>query len=164
MKILLTEEQIKHLVNVLAYEINNKHQNQDIIMICLLKGGFLFFSDLVKQIAVNVEVDFMRVKSYDDRNQHNVQFLKDIEIDIKGKIVYVVDDFYDTGKTMDSVIEYLKFSKPKQIEAITLLTRDISPLPNYTLRYGKMIKDEWVVGYGLDDNGIHRNLPYIYSL
>ena len=93
MKILLTEEQIKHLVNVLAYEINNKHKNDDIVMICLLKGGFLFFSDLVKQIKVNVEIDFMRAKSYNNQHQGTIQILKDIETDIEDKIVYVVDDF-----------------------------------------------------------------------
>jgi hypoxanthine phosphoribosyltransferase len=164
MKILLTEEQIKHLVNVLAYEINNKHKNDDIVMICLLKGGFLFFSDLVKQIKVNVEIDFMRVKSYNNQHQGTIQILKDIETDIEDKIVYVVDDFYDTGNTLDEVIKFLQISKPKQIEAITLLTRDISPKPTYPLRYGKVIRDEWVVGYGLDNNGKERNLPYIYEL
>jgi len=164
MKILLTEEKIKHLVNVLAYEINNKHQNDDIVMICLLKGGFLFFSDLVKQIQVRVEIDFMRVKSYEQQHQGTIQILKDIEINIEDKIVYVVDDFYDTGKTMDDIVKYLQISKPKQIEAITLLTRDISPTPEYPLRYGKVIRDEWVVGYGLDNNGMERHLPYIYEL
>lgn len=164
MKIILTEEQIKHLVNVIAYEINNKHQNDNIVMVCLLKGGFLFFSDLVKQIKVNVEIDFMRVKSYDQKHQGTIQILKDIETDIEGKIVYVVDDFYDTGNTMNDVVKYLQISKPKQIGAITLLTRDISPLPDYPLRYGKIIRDEWVVGYGLDNNGLERNLPYIYEL
>ena len=164
MKILLTEEQIKHLVNVLAYEINNKHKNDNIVMICLLKGGFLFFSDLVKQIKVNVEIDFMRAKSYNNQHQGTIQILKDIETDIEDKIVYVVDDFYDTGNTLDEVIKFLQISKPKQIEAITLLTRDISPKPTYALRYGKVIRDEWVVGYGLDNNGKERNLPYIYEL
>lgn len=165
MKIVLTNEDIKHLVNVLAYEIDQKHKDSEpIVMVCLLKGGFMFFSDLVKQITTDVEIDFMRVKSYDNQHQGNIQILKDIETDIKDKIVYVVDDFYDTGNTLDEVIKFLKISKPKQIEAITLLTRDISPLPDYPLRYGKIIQDEWVIGYGLDNNGKERNLPYIYSL
>ena len=133
MKILLTEEQIKHLVNVLAYEINNKHKNDDIVMICLLKGGFLFFSDLVKQIKVNVEIDFMRAKSYNNQYQGTIQILKDIETDIEDKIVYVVDDFYDTGNTLDEVIKFLQISKPKQIEASAILTRDNSPKPTYHL-------------------------------
>lgn len=165
MKIVLTNEDIKHLVNVLAYEIDQKHKDSEpIVMVCLLKGGFMFFSDLVKQITTDVEIDFMRVKSYDNQHQGNIQILKDIETDIENKIVYVVDDFYDTGNTLDEVIKFLKISKPKQIEAITLLTRDISPLPDYPLRYGKIIRDEWVIGYGLDNNGKERNLPYIYSL
>jgi hypoxanthine phosphoribosyltransferase len=166
MKIILTEKQIQNAVNILADDLTARHSsNEKIVMICLLKGGFMFFSDLTKQIKTPIQCDFMRVKSYVGKHeQGDIQILKDIETPIKNKIVYVVDDFFDTGNTMDAVVEYLSQKQPKQIEAITLLTRDISPLPEYRLHYGHIIRDEWVVGYGLDNNGLERNLPYIYSL
>jgi hypoxanthine phosphoribosyltransferase len=166
MKIILTEKQIQNAVNILADDLTARHSsNEKIVMICLLKGGFMFFSDLTKQIKTPIQCDFMRVKSYVGKHeQGDIQILKDIETPIKNKIVYVVDDFFDTGNTMDAVVEYLSQKQPKQIEAITLLTRDISPLPEYRLYYGHIIRDEWVVGYGLDNNGLERNLPYIYAL
>lgn len=166
MKTILTEEQIQNAVNILADELSSQHSsNEEVVMICLLKGGFMFFSDLTKKIKIPIQCDFMRVKSYIGKHeQGDIQILKDIETPIKNKIVYVVDDFFDTGNTMDAVIEYLSQKHPKQIEAITLLTRDISPIPEYKLRYGHIIQDEWVVGYGLDNNGLERNLPYIYAL
>jgi len=166
MKTILTGEQIQNAVNILADELSSQHSsNEEVVMICLLKGGFMFFSDLTKKIKIPIQCDFMRVKSYIGKHeQGDIQILKDIETPIKNKIVYVVDDFFDTGNTMDAVIEYLSQKHPKQIEAITLLTRDISPIPEYKLRYGHIIQDEWVVGYGLDNNGLERNLPYIYAL
>jgi len=166
MKTILTGEQIQNAVNILADELSSQHSsNEEVVMICLLKGGFMFFSDLTKKIKIPIQCDFMRVKSYVGKHeQGDIQILKDIETPIKNKIVYVVDDFFDTGNTMDAVIEYLSQKHPKQIEAITLLTRDISPIPEYKLRYGHIIQDEWVVGYGLDNNGLERNLPYIYAL
>jgi hypoxanthine phosphoribosyltransferase len=166
MKTILTGEQIQNAVNILADELSSQHSsNEEVVMICLLKGGFMFFSDLTKKIKIPIQCDFMRVKSYIGKHeQGDIQILKDIETPIKNKIVYVVDDFFDTGNTMDAVIEYLSQKHPKQIEAITLLTRDISPIPEYHLHYGHIIRDEWVVGYGLDNNGLERNLPYIYAL
>lgn len=166
MKIILTEEQIQKSISTLSNHISSQHySNEEVVMICLLKGGFMFFSDLTKKIKIPIQCDFMRVKSYIGKHeQGDIQILKDIETPIKNKIVYVVDDFFDTGNTMDAVMEYLSQKQPKQIEAITLLTRDISPLPEYKLRYGHIIRDEWVVGYGLDNNGLERNLPYIYAL
>jgi hypoxanthine phosphoribosyltransferase len=166
MKIILTEDQIQNITINLADDLTARHSsNEKIVMICLLKGGFMFFSDLTKQIKTPIQCDFMRVKSYVGKHeQGDIQILKDIETPIKNKIVYVVDDFFDTGNTMDAVVEYLSQKQPKRIEAITLLTRDISPLPEYRLYYGHIIRDEWVVGYGLDNNGLERNLPYIYAL
>jgi hypoxanthine phosphoribosyltransferase len=166
MKIILTEDQIQNITANLADKISALHSsNEEVVMVCLLKGGFMFFSDLTKKIIQPIQCDFMRVKSYVGKHeQGDIQILKDIETPIKNKIVYVVDDFFDTGNTMDAVVEYLSQKHPKRIEAITLLTRDISPLPEYHLHYGHIIRDEWVVGYGLDNNGLERNLPYIYAL
>ena len=163
--ILITSKQIQDKVTEMAHAIDFKHtSNDDIVMICILNGGVMFFSDLVRNMSTDVEFDFMRVKSYAGQDQGIVQITKDIETDITGKTVYVVDDFYDTGNTLDSIVEHLSQQNPKTIEVITLLTRDISPLPEYPLHYGFIIRDEWVVGYGMDNNKKERNLDYIYAL
>ena len=163
--ILITSQQIQEKVTEMAHASDSKHtSNDEIVMICVLNGGVMFFSDLVRNMSTDVEFDFMRVKSYNGQDQGRVQITKDIETDITGKTVYVVDDFYDTGNTLDSIVEYLSHQNPKTIEVITLLTRDISPLPEYPLYYGFIIKDEWVVGYGMDNNKKERNLDYIYAL
>ena len=163
--ILITSQQIQDKVIEMAHAIDFKHTvNDDIVMICVLNGGVMFFSDLVRNMSTDVEFDFMRAKSYNGQDQSRVQITKDIETNITGKTVYIVDDFYDTGNTLDSIVEHLSHQNPKTIEVITLLTRDISPLPEYPLYYGFIIKDEWVVGYGMDNNKKERNLDYIYAL
>jgi hypoxanthine phosphoribosyltransferase len=163
--ILITSKQIQEKVTEMAHAIDFKHtSNDEVVMICVLNGGVMFFSDLVRNMSTNVEFDFMRVKSYNGQDQGRVQITKDIETDITGKTVYVVDDFYDSGNTLDSIVEHLSHQNPKTIEVITLLTRDISPLPEYPLHYGFIIQDEWVVGYGMDNNKKERNLDYIYAL
>ena len=163
--VLFTSKQIQDKVKEMAYTIDFKHiPNDKVVMICVLNGGFMFFSDLVKNMSTNIEIDFMRAKSYNGQDQGEVYISKDIETNIEGKTVYVVDDFYDTGNTLDSIVKHLSSFNPKTIEVITLLTRDISPLPDYPLHYGFIIQDEWVYGYGLDNNKKERNLDYICAL
>jgi hypoxanthine phosphoribosyltransferase len=163
--ILFTSEQIQDKVIEIAHYIDFKHTVDDnVVMICVLNGGFMFFSDLVKNMSTDIEVDFIRAKSYNGQDQGVVHILKDIETDIEGKDVYIVDDFYDTGNTLNRILEHLNTQNPESLKMITLLTRDVSPLPEYYHHYGFMIQDEWVVGYGMDNNSKERNLDYIYAL
>ena len=163
--ILFTSEQIQDKVTEMAHAIDFKHTaNDDVVMICVLNGGFMFFSDLVKNMSTDVEIDFIRAKSYNGQDQGVVHITKDIETNIEGKHVYVVDDFYDTGNTLNRILEHLNTQNPESLKMITLLTRDISPLPEYYHYYGFMIQDQWVVGYGMDNNSKERNLDYIYAL
>jgi hypoxanthine phosphoribosyltransferase len=163
--ILFTSKQIQDKVTEIAHAIDFKHTiDDDVVVICVLNGGFMFFSDLVKNMSTDIEVDFIRAKSYNGQDQGVVHILKDIETDIEGKDVYVVDDFYDTGNTLDRILEHLSTSNPKSIQMVTLLTRDISPMPDYPHISGFMIQDQWVVGYGMDNNSKERNLDYIYAL
>jgi hypoxanthine phosphoribosyltransferase len=163
--ILFTSKQIQDKVTEMAHTIDFKHtSNDEVVMICVLNGGVMFFSDLVRNMSTDVEFDFMRAKSYNGQDQGVVHITKDIEADIEGKTVYVVDDFYDSGTTLDSIVNHLSSFNPKTIEVVTLLTRDISPIPDYPLHYGFIIQDEWVVGYGMDNNKKERNLNYIYAL
>jgi hypoxanthine phosphoribosyltransferase len=163
--ILFTSEQIQEKVKTIAHHISFKHTvKDDIVMICVLNGGFMFFSDLAKEMSIDFEVDFIRAKSYNGQDQGVVHILKDIETNIEGKYVYVVDDFYDTGNTLDRILDHLSTLNPKSLQMITLLTRDISPIPDYLHTTGFIIQDQWVVGYGMDNNSKERNLDYIYAL
>jgi hypoxanthine phosphoribosyltransferase len=108
----------------------------------------------------------MRVKSYVNRHkQGDIQILKDLETPIKGKHVYLVDDIYDSGNTMKAVIEYLEVKHPASISIVTLLTRKTSGIPSVPFYNGFKIDDEWVVGYGCDDErGFSRNLNAVFAL
>ena len=163
--ILFTSEQIQEKVKTIAHHISFKHTvDDDVVMICVLNGGFMFFSDLVKEMSIDFEVDFIRAKSYNGQDQGVVRISKDIETNIEEKYVYVVDDFYDTGNTLERILEHLSTLNPRSLQMITLLTRDTSPLSEYPLISGFMIQDQWVVGYGMDNNSKERNLDYIYAL
>jgi hypoxanthine phosphoribosyltransferase len=163
--ILFTSKQIQEKVKTIAHHISFKHTvEDDVVMICVLNGGFMFFSDLAKEMSIDFEVDFIRAKSYNGQDQGVVHILKDIETNIEGKHVYVVDDFYDTGNTLNRILEHLSALNPLSLQMITLLTRDTSPLSEYHHISGFMIQDQWVVGYGMDNNSKERNLDYIYAL
>ena len=134
-------------------------------MVGLLNGAFAFYSDLVRATPVDMECDFMRVKSYTNRKQGDIVISKDLETPIKGKHVYIVDDILDSGNTMNAVIDYLEVKKPASISIVTLITRETSPIPKQKSYHAFTIKDEWIVGMGMDnDKGHMRNIPSIWAL
>ena len=164
---LIAEHEINVQTRIVAKQIAAEHSGDKtpVIMVGLLNGCFAFYSDLVRAMPIDVECDFMRVKSYTKRKQGDIQITKDLETPIKGKHVYIVDDIYDTGNTMAAVVEYLEVKHPASISIVSLIKRKTSPkspLPSY---HAFTIDDEWVVGMGMDDEkGHNRNLPSIYSL
>ena len=164
---LIAEHEINVQTRIVAKQIAAEHSGDKtpVIMVGLLNGCFAFYSDLVRAMPIDVECDFMRVKSYTKRKQGDIQITKDLETPIKGKHVYIVDDIYDTGNTMAAVVEYLEVKHPASISIVSLIKRKTSPkspLPSY---HAFTIDDEWVVGMGMDDEkGYNRNLPSIYSL
>tara|TARA_Y100000385_G_scaffold263797_1_gene296614 strand:+ start:378 stop:881 length:504 start_codon:yes stop_codon:yes gene_type:complete len=167
MKLLFNQKQIDKSVSIIAERLSKDMGGNDTpsVFVGLLNGGFMFFSDLTKQITHPIECDFLRVKSYSGKKQGDISILKDLETPIKGKDVYIVDDFYDSGKTMDTIVEYLELKKPNSIKVVTLLTRDFSPVPKVPSYFGFLLKDEWVCGYGMDDSkGYMRNNPNIYEI
>jgi hypoxanthine phosphoribosyltransferase len=171
---LFSAEDIRFQTQLLAKQISDEHRNDGspIIMVGLLNGAFMFYSELVKYMEVDVECDFMRVKSYIAKNkQGDIQITKDLETPIKGKHVYIVDDILDSGNTMAKVIEYLEIKWPKSLNVVTLLKRKNTPfkIKNYLQEgiqiHGFEIDNEWVVGHGMDnDKGYCRNYQSIYAL
>lgn len=153
---------------IIAKQISDDHRGDKtpIVMVGLLNGCFMFYADLVRNLKVDVECDFMRVKSYISQNkQGDIQITKDLETSIKGKHVYLVDDIYDTGNTMNAVIDYLEDRHPASISIVTLIARNTSPTPKQKSYHGFTIGDEWLVGVGMDDDrGYMRNYPSIWAL
>jgi hypoxanthine phosphoribosyltransferase len=130
----------------------------------------MFFSDLTQEIRHDIEVDFMRVKSYmGKRKQGDIQVTKDLETAIKGKHVYIIDDIYDSGRTMQAVMKYLRVKEPRSLNVVTLLKREQNAVDANEFAdnfiYGFEIKGEWVVGYGMDnEKGYCRNYAGIFAV
>ena len=157
---LFTEREIKNKVGEIAYNIKKKQHEQPPVFICVLNGAFMFFTDLVKQVG-NCEIDFISAKSYNGTTQGEIRILKTITIDIEGKDVYLIDDIYDSGNTMNRLIKHLQYNNPKSITPITLFKKHYSN--NEDLIHGfELVDEHWLVGYGLDAaDGTKRNLPHI---
>jgi hypoxanthine phosphoribosyltransferase len=157
---LFTEKEIKNKVGEIAYNIKKRQHEQPPVFICVLNGAFMFFTDLVKQVG-NCEIDFISAKSYNGTTQGEIRILKTITIDIKGKDVYLIDDIYDSGNTMNRLIKHLQYNNPKSITPITLFKKQYSN--NKDLIHGfELVDEHWLVGYGLDAaDGTKRNLPHI---
>jgi hypoxanthine phosphoribosyltransferase len=164
---LINAKDIEIKTKIIGKQIADKHRDDKtpVVMVGLLNGCFAFFSDLVRATPIDMECDFMRVKSYINRKQGDIVISKDLETPIKGKHVYIVDDIFDTGNTMKAVIEYLEVKKPASISIVTLIVRKDSPIPKQEAYHAFDIDEEWIVGYGLDnEKGNMRNLPSIWAL
>ena len=163
---LIRSDAIVAQTKILAKKIADTHRGDKtpLVMLCLLNGGFMFFSELVRGIDIDVECEFMRVKSYIKRKQGDIKITKDLETPIKGKHVYIVDDILDTGNTLAAVQKFLEIKNPKSLSVVTLLTRKNSPKSNLNHLNAFTIDDEWVVGFGLgDDDGYCRNYPSVFA-
>jgi len=161
--VLFTQTEIETRVKSLATQVSfqNNPENESRVMIGVLNGAFMFFTDLVRNMEVDCEIDFIQAKSYIGQVQDRVDILKDINIDIKGKDVFLVDDIYDSGNTMKRLVAHLQQKGPRSITPVTLFKRSYSYMED--LIYGFELNNEaWLVGYGLDaTNGTKRNQPFI---
>jgi hypoxanthine phosphoribosyltransferase len=166
MEKIITKEQIADRVQQLAEQISIDHMKSPNslppVMICVLNGALHFFSDLTRMMSIHCEIDCIRLKSYEGQdNSGGVTITKDIELDLQGKRVYIVDDILDTGATMMEALHMVNSRRAADVKVVTLLKRKSSPM--ITDFYAFEIEDQWVVGYGLDDNGIKRELLDIYE-
>lgn len=163
-KVLLTEEQILNRVKELAAEISKDYQGKDLLVVGILKGSVLFASDIIKNITIPCQIDFMAVSSYGNSSETSgiVRILKDLDHSIEGKDILIVEDIIDSGVTLDYLLKYLKARKANSIEIITLLTKPARRKVDINVKYcGFEVPDEFLVGYGLDFAEKYRNLPYI---
>lgn len=165
MRILFNQTQLQQAVEKVTQEIHSRHYNDPNppVMICVLNGAFMFFTDLVKQINIDCEIDFIQTKSYQGQKQSTVNITKDITTDITGKNVYIVDDILDSGNTLTKLIDHLgKYHKPHSITPVVLFKKHTNHWP---VLHGIELTDEvWLCGYGLDgENGLYRNRSVIFG-
>ncbi len=164
MKLLISEKEIEVKVKQLAEEISSDYTGKTPILIGVLNGSFIFMADLVRELSVDCEVDFIKLHSYTGtRSGGTVHLLKDISADITGRDVIIVEDIVDTGLTMQFFKERLEGAHPSSLSIATLLFKKEVAQLNFDIDYiGFEIPSDYVVGYGLDYNQKKRNLKGIY--
>lgn len=167
MQILLTEEQIQKRVKELAVDLSRDYKGQSPVLIGILRGSFIFLSDLVRQLAISPEIDFMSVSSYNNLTKSSgvVRILKDLERDISDENVIIIEDIVDSGLTLAYICRVLQARLPRSLKICALLDkrerREVGVKIDYV---GFVIPNEFVVGYGLDLAQRYRNLPYVAVL
>jgi len=166
-EVLISEEEIAIRVANLGNAITKDFEGQDLVVICVLKGAFMFCSDLIKKINVPIKLEFISLSSYGDgtSSSGNVRLEMDISSNIEGKNVLVIEDIVDTGLTIKTLMELLEVRKPKEIKLATLLYKPSKTKHPVKIDYlGFEVEDKFVIGYGLDYAGRYRELPYIGML
>ncbi len=165
--VLITEEELREKIKELGKIITEDYKDKDIMLVGVLKGCVLFLSDLSREIKLPLSMDFMVVSSYGNSTKSSgvVRIIKDLEKDIAGKDVLIVEDIVDTGLTLNYLVDYLKSRNANSVKVCTLLEKPDRRIANVRMDYvGFHIPDEFVVGYGLDYNEIYRNLPFVCVL
>lgn len=164
-RILLSCDDIDKFTNRISEDISRNNPDGNLILICILKGSFMFFTDIVRKLTVPCEIDFMQTSSYGNSSVSSgeLKILKDISIDVTGKNIVIVDDILDTGCTLYNLREYfLNEKKAKSVSICILLDKPVRRRFNITPDYkGCEIPDEFVVGYGLDYDEHYRNIPFV---
>ncbi len=164
-RILLTPEEIAEKVALLGAQITADYQGRDLVLITVLKGGLIFLADLCRRIDLPHTVDFMAVSSYGPGAAGSVRITKDLDDTIEGRDVLMVEDIIDTGLTLNYLLRVLRARKPASLAVCTLLDKDVRRIMDLPIEYrGFAIPDRFVVGYGLDLEGVWRNLPYVATL
>jgi len=164
--ILFTEEQISNRVREIAAQVSKDYSGEELVVVGVLKGSFIFMADLIRYIEVPLVVDFVTLSSYGDGHQSSgvVRVISNLREDIKNKHVLLVEDIVDTGLTLSlsGLSEYISAKEAKSVRVCTLLDKPSRRKVDVSLDYvGFEVPDKFIVGYGLDSAGKFRNLPYI---
>ncbi|MFH0931870.1 MAG: hypoxanthine phosphoribosyltransferase [Candidatus Zixiibacteriota bacterium] len=163
-KIIIPKRELKKRVKELGAKISKDYAGKELILIGILKGSFIFLADLIRQIKIPHEVDFIAVASYGQEIEGSgaVRLIKDLSANIEGKNVIIIEDIVDTGLTLNFIRKNLLLRNPKSLEIVTLLDRKERRKVQVPIKYvGFAVPNEFVVGYGLDLGERYRNLPYI---
>jgi hypoxanthine phosphoribosyltransferase len=163
-KILFTQEEILDRVKILGKEISDDYRDRDVLLVGILRGAFVFLADLIRNINDSVETDFIAISSYGSASTTSgvVRILKDLDDDIEGKHVLIVEDILDTGLTLNYLLKNLRSRRPASLEVCSFIVKEDKQSVAIDVRYsGFKVPDTFVVGYGLDFAQKYRNLPYV---
>lgn len=163
-KVLFSAEEIKTRVAELGKILTEDYKNKNLLLICPLKGSIMFFSDIVREIKIPCEIDFMTVSSYNSNtvSSGEIKILKDLTENINGRHVLIIEDIIDTGLTLYNLKKMLSSRNPESLKICTLLDKPSRRIADIKGDYcGFVIPDKFVVGYGMDLNEKYRNLPFI---
>lgn len=163
-KILVSEEEIQKRTQELGAELSAEYKDKNPLVVGILKGAIPFLSDLTKAMDVKLEMDFMDVSSYGSAmvSSGEVKILKDLDTNVEGRNILIVEDIIDSGRTLSYIIDMFKYRKAKSIKIVTLLDKPEGRVVPLEADYvGFLVPNEFVVGYGLDFIEHYRNLPYI---
>ncbi len=166
-RVFITEEEIKARVKALAEEINRNYASKTPILIGILNGSFIFFSDLVREITVDCEIDFFKLSSYGDAkiSSGNVKLLKDLNCQVTERDIIIVEDIIDSGLSIDFIKNLISKQNPRSFSVVTLLYKRDCVKIDFKVDYiGFQIPNHFVIGYGLDYAQKARNLRSIYIL
>ena len=165
--ILFTEEQIQKRAEELGAQITKDYQGEELVLIGTLKGAILWMADLMKRIDLDTEIDFIVASSYGKNTTTSgiVKISKDVELDLEGKHVLIVEDIVDSGVTLKRLTEYFAERKAKSVKVCSLLDKPSRRITDIKPDYlGFEVEDLFIIGYGLDFDQKYRNLPYISYL
>ena len=163
-EILFSEEVINSKTNELAGRISSDYKGKDLLVVGVLKGSVIFAADLIKNISIPCEIDFMAVSSYGTSSETTgiVRILKDLDHEVSGKDIIIIEDIVDSGVTLDYLLNYLRGRKANSVEIVSLLTKPSRRKVDIDCKYiGFEAPDEFLVGYGLDYAEKYRNLPFV---
>lgn len=167
-RILVSEESLQRRIAELGATLSADYAGKDLVLICILKGGVAFLTDLMRRITVPHEIDFMAISSYGSGQREStgaVRLILDLKTNIAGRDVVIVEDIVDTGQTMDYLLRLFRARGPSSLRVCTLLNKPSRRTVEVTLDYvGFDIPDEFVLGYGLDFDEKFRNLPFVAVL
>ena len=166
-EILIEEDALQGRIAELGAEISRDYEGRDLLLVGVLKGAVFFLADLMRELSVPCEIDFMAISSYGAGTDSSgvVRILKDLDMNISGRDVLVVEDIIDSGLTLSYLMRSLKARKPATLEVCTLLTKPERREVDVPVRYvGFEIPNKFVIGYGLDFDQRYRNLPYVAVL
>ena len=163
LKVLISEEELHKRIKELAKQIYDDYKGEELTFICILKGSIFFTVDLSKEMPCDINFEFIRVSSYHGQNSTGIIEMKvELQGDIKGKDVIIIEDIIDTGRTLSYLMEYLRSKGPKSLKICSLLDKKERRVCKMDADYvGFDIPDKFVLGYGLDVDEKYRNLPYI---
>ena len=164
LRVLLSEDEIREKVRELGGKITADYKNSNLMLVTVLKGAVVFLADLMRQIDVPAEIDFIVVSSYGSgvKSSGVVKIVKDLDVPLAGKDILIVEDILDSGLTLSYIKELLESRGPRSIRIATLLDKPSRRKVDLQADYiGFSVPDEFVIGYGLDYDEKYRNLPYI---